>query len=102
MTSSLLARVGAVLDDAPPAPFVRLASLWIQVTGTWCNLECTHCLNSSGPREPWLKPLAPAAVRRAIAEGERLGSMEESFRAAPLYHSACVTCHQTGMTCKNY
>src|SRR5215510_1371708 len=31
--------------------------IWIQsvekrrngATGTWCNLECTHCINSSGP-----------------------------------------------------
>jgi hypothetical protein len=35
--------------------------------------------------------------------GARLsaGSLEESFRPAPLYHPACVTCHQTGMTCRN-
>jgi hypothetical protein len=35
--------------------------------------------------------------------GARLsdGSLEASFRAAPLYHPACVTCHRTGMTCRN-
>ena len=35
--------------------------------------------------------------------GARLstGSLAESFRPAPLYHPACVTCHQTGMTCRN-
>ena len=35
--------------------------------------------------------------------GARLSgaSVEESFRAAPLYHAACVTCHETGMTCRN-
>ena len=35
--------------------------------------------------------------------GARLsaGSLAESFRPAPLYHPACVTCHRTGMTCRN-
>jgi MoaA/NifB/PqqE/SkfB family radical SAM enzyme len=61
---------------APVAPFVWLSALWIQLTGTWCNLECTHCLNASGPREPWLRPLGGGAARRAIAEAERLGVRE--------------------------
>ena len=52
----------------PRAPFIRLASLWIQVTGTWCNLECSHCINASGPGDPWLKPLDGHTVRRAIRE----------------------------------
>ena len=35
--------------------------------------------------------------------GARLsaGDLEASFRPAPLYHPACVTCRQTGMTCRN-
>jgi sulfatase maturation enzyme AslB (radical SAM superfamily) len=35
--------------------------------------------------------------------GARLsdGDLEASFRPAPLYHPACLTCHQTGMTCRN-
>ena len=52
----------------PVAPFVDLTALWIQVTGTWCNLQCRHCLNASGPRDPWLAPLAMDTVRAAIAE----------------------------------
>ncbi len=77
--------------SAPAAPFVRLTSLWIQVTGTWCNLECTHCINASGPRTPWLKPMAPAAVRRAIAEAERLGVKEIYFTGGePFLHGRIV------------
>jgi len=35
--------------------------------------------------------------------GARLteATLKESFADAPLYHPACVTCVQTGMTCKN-
>ena len=30
----------------PTAPFLGLSTLWIQITGTWCNLECHHCINA--------------------------------------------------------
>jgi AdoMet-dependent heme synthase len=73
--------------DAPVAPFVRLSALWIQLTGTWCNLECTHCLNASGPKEPWLQPLDAAAARRAIADADRLGVKEIYFTGGePFLH----------------
>ena len=66
------------VDDVatPRAPFVALSALWVVLTGTLCNLRCTHCLNASGPDEPWLAPLDGAAARRAIAEAERLGVRE--------------------------
>jgi AdoMet-dependent heme synthase len=73
--------------DAPVAPFVRLSALWIQLTGTWCNLECTHCLNASGPKEPWLQPLDVDTARRAIADAERLGVKEIYFTGGePFLH----------------
>jgi molybdenum cofactor biosynthesis enzyme MoaA len=76
-----------MIVQTPTAPFLRLGALWIQVTGTWCNLECTHCLNASGPATPWLKPLAPAVVRRALAEAERLGVREIYFTGGePFLH----------------
>ncbi|HEU4371776.1 MAG TPA: radical SAM protein [Methylomirabilota bacterium] len=72
---------------APTAPFARLGALWIQLTGTWCNLECTHCLNASGPTDPWLRPLAPAVVHHALAEAERLGVREIYFTGGePFLH----------------
>jgi len=63
-------------ESAPSVAFAGLDVLWIQLTGTWCNLACTHCLNASGPRDPWLKPLDATIVRQAIAEGEALGARE--------------------------
>ena len=65
--------------DAPRAPFLRLSTLWIQITGTWCNLECVHCINASGPADPWLKPIHPDVARRAIREAEDLGVKEIYF-----------------------
>jgi hypothetical protein len=67
-------------EAAPPtAPFIRLSTLWIQITGTWCNLRCTHCLNASGPGDPWLKPLGAHTVRQALREAERLGVRDIYF-----------------------
>ncbi|MEE9152511.1 MAG: radical SAM protein [candidate division NC10 bacterium] len=60
----------------PSAPLLELSTLWIQVTGTWCNLTCTHCLNSSGPHNPWLKSLDTEMVTRYIKEGADLGIKE--------------------------
>lgn len=84
-----------VLDaSAPPAstaPFVRFTTLWIQITGTWCNLECTHCINASGPRDPWLKPLDAGTARRAIREAEDLGVKDIYFTGGePFLHPEIV------------
>jgi AdoMet-dependent heme synthase len=76
---------------APLAPFVHLTALWIQITGTWCNLECTHCLNASGPKEPWLEPLATETARAAIVDAERLAVKEIYFTGGePFLHKDIV------------
>ncbi len=76
----------------PAAPFLRLSALWIQITGTWCNLECTHCLNASGPKDPWLRPLHAETARRAIREAEAFGVKEIYFTGGePFLHPAILT-----------
>src|SRR5216117_3678054 len=72
---------------APAVPFLRFSALWIQITGTWCNLECTHCINASGPAEPWLKPIAPEVARNAMREADELGVKEIYFTGGePFLH----------------
>ncbi len=76
----------------PVAPFVRLSALWTQITGTWCNLECAHCLNASGPKDPWLAPLDAETVRRTIREAEALDVKEIYFTGGePFLHPAILT-----------
>jgi MoaA/NifB/PqqE/SkfB family radical SAM enzyme len=71
----------------PTAPFSHLSTLWIQITGTWCNLHCTHCLNSSGPKHPWLKSLDTETVKRYLKEAEALGVKEVYFTGGePFLH----------------
>jgi AdoMet-dependent heme synthase len=73
--------------SVPTAPFLGLSALWIQITGTWCNLECRHCINASGPRAPWLRPLDGATVRRVLAEAETVGVKEIYFTGGePFMH----------------
>ncbi|MGH7357110.1 MAG: radical SAM protein [Candidatus Rokuibacteriota bacterium] len=68
-------------------PLRRLSAVWIQVTGTWCNLECTHCLNASGPRNPWLRPMEAADVERHVEDAVRLGAREVYFTGGePFLH----------------
>src|SRR5216683_595264 len=83
----VLNEAAAPVAPAPRAPFLGLATLWVQITGTWCNLECRHCINASGPRTPWLKPLDGETIRRAICEAEALGVKEIYFTGGePFLH----------------
>jgi MoaA/NifB/PqqE/SkfB family radical SAM enzyme len=71
----------------PIAPFGGLSALWVQITGTWCNLECRHCINASGPRAPWLKPLEAETIRGALAAAEDAGVKEIYFTGGePFLH----------------
>jgi MoaA/NifB/PqqE/SkfB family radical SAM enzyme len=73
--------------NTPIAPFSHLSTLWVQVTGTWCNLRCVHCLNASGPKDPWLKSLDTETVKRSIKEAESSGVKEIYFTGGePFLH----------------
>jgi len=50
-----------------------------------------------------LEPSLTFLNSRAGLPGAKLsnGSLVDSFRPASLYHPACVTCYQTGMSCRN-
>ena len=73
--------------SVPVAPFSHLSTLWVQVTGTWCNLQCVHCINSSGPTDPWLKSLDTETVKRHLMEAEALGVKEIYFTGGePFLH----------------
>src|SRR5262245_63843187 len=84
---AILDQLDAHDPSVPTVAFRHLAALWVQITGTWCNLECTHCINASGPDDPWLAPLEAGVVRRALDEAERLGVKEIYFTGGePFLH----------------
>jgi molybdenum cofactor biosynthesis enzyme MoaA len=60
----------------PASPLVALDTLWIQVAGTLCNLECTHCFISSSPTNRSHAMMSLADVRPYLEEAGRLGVRE--------------------------
>lgn len=70
--------IGAPLP-APPVPLVALDSLWFQVSGTVCNLRCTHCFISCAPENHSFWFLDLATVRQYLDESARWGVKEYYF-----------------------
>ena len=65
----------------------HLDNLWIQVSGTRCNIECRHCFNSSGPRETSFGLMTLDAVSEAIAAAAVRGVREIYFTGGePFLH----------------
>jgi AdoMet-dependent heme synthase len=78
---------GPTAQSAPRVAFRELRSVWLQITGTLCNLACRHCFNASGPRDPWLSPLSVDVIDRHLAEAESLGVREVYLTGGePLLH----------------
>jgi sulfatase maturation enzyme AslB (radical SAM superfamily) len=64
------------VPEAALLPLQELTTLWFQVTGLLCNLECTHCLVDSSPRNHALSFLDRTTIRTYLREAERLGVKE--------------------------
>jgi len=60
----------------PSVPSIALDTLWLQVAGTLCNLECTHCFISCSPTNRAQGMLSLADVRARLAEAAALGVRE--------------------------
>jgi AdoMet-dependent heme synthase len=91
VTAVFLACSGDLMMSTPVAPFSYLSTLWVQVTGTWCNLQCVHCINASGPKNPWLKSLDTRTVKRSIREAETFGVKEIYFTGGePFLHEDII------------
>ena len=63
----------------PIAPLFALDTLWFQVAGTLCNLQCTHCFISCSPTNHAYEMLTLADVKRRLQEAEALGVKEYYF-----------------------
>jgi sulfatase maturation enzyme AslB (radical SAM superfamily) len=64
-----------------------LDNLWFQVTGTLCNLTCTHCFISCSPTNYNFGYLSYEAVVEALEQSRRLGVREYYFTGGePFMH----------------
>jgi AdoMet-dependent heme synthase len=66
-------------STVPSSPLLALDTLWFQVAGTLCNLQCTHCFISSSPTNHAFEMMSLEDVRRYLAEAETLGVKEYYF-----------------------
>lgn len=69
----------AAAGDEPRVTFRGLDELWFQVSGTVCNLACTHCFISCSPQNRSFGFLSLDAVEQGLAAGVRQGVKEYYF-----------------------
>ena len=60
-------------SDIPEVPLVKLDTLWLQVGGTLCNLQCTHCFISCGPQNHTHEMMTLKDVQQRLLESKTLG-----------------------------
>ena len=57
----------------PKVPLKELETLWMQVGGTLCNLECTHCFISCSPKNDTIAMMTLEQVEERLRESRKLG-----------------------------
>ncbi len=60
----------------PVAEFEYLDTLWFQVSGTLCNLRCSHCFISCSPENHTLEMMETSQIFQNLEEAKRLGVKE--------------------------
>jgi uncharacterized Fe-S cluster-containing radical SAM superfamily protein len=65
--------------DHPRVGLRSLDTVWFQVSGTLCNLGCTHCLVSSSPTNRTHEMMTLAEIRPHLEESAALGAREYYF-----------------------
>ncbi|HEY0754764.1 MAG TPA: radical SAM protein [Ktedonobacteraceae bacterium] len=97
MSNSALRRSLPLADQAPvlrsPDPpelgLAALDTLWLQVTGTLCNIACRHCFISCGPKNHQHEMMTVPQVRSALNEAYQQGTREYYFTGGePFLHPA--------------
>jgi sulfatase maturation enzyme AslB (radical SAM superfamily) len=74
-------------ERAVEAPWSGLDTLWIQLTGTLCNIACRHCFITCGPKETRVPMMDAAEVRALLDEGAALGVRDYYYTGGePMMH----------------
>ncbi len=78
---------GSRQQDASILELEHLDTLWLQVTGTLCNLACLHCFISCGPKNDSHSMMTFAQVEQAIDDAVGRGVKEFYFTGGePFMH----------------
>lgn len=75
------------LESVPRAEFHDLQTLWIQISGTLCNLRCRHCFISCSPENESLPMMETGLVLNYLDQARELGVKEIYFTGGePFLH----------------
>ena len=75
-------------SHGPEVRFRWLDALWIQVTGTLCNIACRHCFISCGPKADQVPMMSAAEVLSALEGGRDAGMKQVYFTGGePFLHA---------------
>lgn len=73
--------------DPPELQLDALDTLWLQVTGTICNIACLHCFISCGPKNHQHEMMTVEQVRATLDEAYKQGVREYYFTGGePFMH----------------
>lgn len=87
------------LHSAPEIAFDGLETLWVQITGTLCNLTCTHCFISCAPDNHTLEFMSREQIRGYIDEAAKLGVKEIYFTGGePFLHPQVIDILEDALT----
>ena len=74
-------------SEAVELPFLGLDTLWLQLTGTRCNIACRHCFITCGPKEDRVPFMTQERVWELLIEAQALGVKEFYFTGGePMLH----------------
>ena len=75
----------------PRVKLRHLDHLWFQVTGTLCNLACTHCFNNSGPGVRTFDFLSRETIASELQQAVQHGVREVFFTGGePFLHKQLI------------
>ncbi len=73
--------------DPPELQLNALDTLWLQVTGTLCNIACLHCFITCGPKNHYHEMMTVQQVRSALSLAREQGVREYYFTGGePFLH----------------
>ena len=84
----------------PAIELKHLDHLWFQVTGTLCNISCSHCFNNSGPNVRTFGFLSLDQVRQELTAAASYGAKEILFTGGePFLHPGLMEMLRLALDC---
>ena len=81
--------ISPVTDEVPKLEMAYLDTLWVQLTGTVCNIACRHCFISCGPKVTTHEIMPAEEVKTRLEEALALGVRSVWFTGGePMMHES--------------